>query len=155
LIKVRFLQWEYKAGEAMFFSGKSKLSQVRNMVLLLAICSLIFAVPYPLPFGEANPAYAQPASEQPANSKISFKGGPGDSLKTAVVISGAPNSMAGIAAEYYYLKQHLGRQNVDWLLRRQSVVQQDGKVYDRLELDLKGGSRKTVFFDISEFFGKL
>ena len=38
---------------------------------------------------------------------------------------------------------------------RQSVLQQQGKVYDRMDLDLKDGSKKTVFFDISEFFGKL
>ena len=46
-------------------------------------------------------------------------------------------------------------QNVDWKLTRQSVWRQQGKVYDRMELELKDGGQKTVFFDISEFFGKL
>ena len=51
--------------------------------------------------------------------------------------------------------EKFGRRNVDWNLVRQSVLQQQGKVYDRMDLDLKDGSRKTVFFDIGEFFGKL
>jgi len=101
------------------------------------------------------PAYAQPATEPSAQPRITFKGGPGDTMETAVLISGATNSIEGIAAEYEYLRQKFGRENRDWNLRRQSVFQQKGKFYDRLELDLKDGSRKTVFFDISEFFGKL
>ncbi len=72
-----------------------------------------------------------------------------------MVISGASNAVDGIAAEYRYLNQHFGRENRDWTLTRQGVLQQAGKVYDRMDLELKDGSKKTVFFDISEFFGKL
>ncbi len=61
----------------------------------------------------------------------------------------------GISAEYQFLEKEFGRQNVDWKLQRQSVLHQKGKVYDRMEIELQDGSRKTVFFDISEFFGKL
>ncbi len=86
---------------------------------------------------------------------ITVKGGPGDTPETAVVISGAADSMAGISAEYDWLAQKFGRKNVDWSLRRQSVMQQQGKVYDRMEIELKDGSRRIVFFDISGFFGKL
>jgi hypothetical protein len=100
------------------------------------------------------PALAQPATKVPAPPHITFKGGTGDTPETAVLISGARNCLEGIAAEYDYLRQKFGRQNVDWNLKCQKVLQQKGKFYDRLELDLKDGSRKTVFFDISEFFGK-
>ncbi len=103
----------------------------------------------------SGPACAQPAPESPAKPQITFKGGPGDTPETAVIILGAPNSMAGITAEYSYLGKQLGRRNVDWNLRRQSVLNQKGKVYDRMDLELKDGGKKTVFFDISEFFGKL
>ena len=72
-----------------------------------------------------------------------------------MVILGARNSVAGISAEYKYLQQKFGRENVDWMLTRQSVLKQKGKVYDRMDLEMKDGSKKTVFFDISEFFGKL
>ncbi len=90
-----------------------------------------------------------------AQPQITFKGGPGDTPETAVVISGAADSMAGIAAEYDWLAKIFGKQNVDWRLRRQTVGHNQGKVYDIMEIDLKDGSRKTVFFDITGFFGKL
>jgi hypothetical protein len=100
-------------------------------------------------------AFAQPPMKPPAQPQITFKGGPGDTPETAVLISGATNSIEGIAAESDYLRQKFGRENRDWNLFCQSVLEQDGKFYDRLELDLKDGTKKTVFFDISEFFGKL
>ncbi len=103
----------------------------------------------------SGPAAAQPAPRAADQSKITFKGGSGATPESAVVILGAPNSFAGIAAEYSYLKKTFGQENVDWNLVRQSILQQQGKVYDRMDLDLKDGSRKTVFFDIGEFFGKL
>ena len=127
------------------------------MVLVIA---LLFSLPGPpsLSTTSANPAYAQavqPAPEPPARPKISFTGGPGDTTATAVIISGAPNSRVGIDAEYYYLGKKFGQRNVDWKLKRQSVLQEKGKVYDCMEIEMKDGSKKTVFFDITEFFGKL
>jgi hypothetical protein len=124
---------------------------VFGLMLLSAICSNPAFMLIP----GSQPAYAQSSPEPSAKPKITFKGGPGDTPETAVVIVGATNSMTGISAEYYYLEKQFGRRNVDWNLRRQSVLNQKGKVYDRMDLDLKDGSKRTVFFDISEFFGKL
>jgi hypothetical protein len=100
------------------------------------------------------PASAQPAPGQAAKPKIAFKGGPGDTTETAVVILGASDSKVGIDAEYSYLEKKFGRRNYDWKLKRQGVYLHKGKVYDRMEIDLKDGGQKTLFFDISEFFGK-
>jgi hypothetical protein len=122
------------------------MAKIITAIIIAALC---------LPLNGLQAAYAQSAAKPANKSPITFSGGHGHSLKTAVVITGAPNAMAGIAAEYRFLKEKFGRENQDWLLRRQSVVQQDGKFYDRMELDLPGGRRTTVFFDISEFFGKL
>ena len=122
-----------------------------GVILLGALLS----VPVLLALPGNQRALAQPATKAPATPQITFKGGPGDTPETAVLISGAPNSIAGTAAEYDYLRKEFGRENVDWNLFRQSVLEQGGKFYDRLELHLKDGSRKIVFFDISEFFGKL
>jgi len=113
---------------------------------------------FSLPSSGAERAWAQataPAPEKPAKPKVTIKGGPGDTTATAVVISGAPNSRVGIDAEYYYLEKQYGQRNVDWKLKRQSVLREKGKVYDRMEIELKDGGKKTVFFDITEFFGKL
>ncbi len=90
-----------------------------------------------------------------AQSNITLKGGAGDTAETAVVIAGAPDSRAGIAAEYAWMEKKFGRRNMDWKLKRQSVMPQKGKVFDRMEIELNDGTPKTVFFDISEFFGKL
>ncbi len=133
------------------------MTRILCMVLGAA---LIFssASPFSLSSSETKQAYAQataPAPEKPAKPKIIFKGGPGDTPETAVVISGAPNSQVGIDAEYYYLMKKFGQPNADWKLKRQSVLHKNGKVYDRMEIELKDGSKKTIFFEITEFFGKL
>ncbi len=128
------------------------------LIILLSAALPLSILPGPsaLPlFSGVLPACAQPAPVTSAKPKITFQGGPGDKPETAVVISGAPNSMAGIAAEYDYLGKHFGPQNKFWKLKRQSLLRQDGKIYDRIEIELGDGSKKTVFFDISEFFGKL
>ncbi len=126
-----------------------------RMVFGLMVLSAFCSNPPWLLIPGNQPAYAQPASEPPAKSQITYKGGPGDTPETAVVILGAPNAMAGIAAEYSYLKKKFGRENEAWHADAPERPAEKGKVYDRMDLDLKDGSKKTVFFDISEFFGKL
>ena len=129
------------------------LCMVLGAVLLFSLSG-----PFSLPAVGAKQTYAQavqPAPEKPAKIKITFKGGPGDTTATAVVITGAPNTRVGIDAEYYFLQKKFGQRNVDWKLKRQSVLHDQGKVFDRMDLELKDGSKKAVFFDISEFFGKL
>lgn len=133
---------------------------LRTFFLVMAAIMLgaVLSGPCPLPFFGPQPACAQaapPAPQPGPKPKITIKGGPGDTPETALVISGAPNSMLGISAEYHVLEKEFGRQNVDWKLKRQSVLRQKGKIYDRMEIELKDGSKKTVFFDITEFFGKL
>jgi hypothetical protein len=126
--------------------------------LAAALLGTVILGPTSSLFPGAVSAYAQavqPTPEKPAKPKITLKGGPGDTPATAVLVSGAPNSRVGIDAEYYYLGKIFGQPNVDWKLKRQSVLQEKGKVYDRMDLELKDGSKKTVFFDITEFFGKL
>ncbi len=64
---------------------------------------------------------AAPAQEKGPGG-ISYAGGPGDAMETAVIIKGAPNSDAGVKAEYYYLEMKFGRQNSDWKLERQRLM---------------------------------
>jgi len=86
---------------------------------------------------------------------FTFSGGPGDSMETAVIIKGARNSSDGVQAEYYYLEKKFGRQNVDWKLDRQRLMGKEGKKFDMMMIILKDGAKKNVYFDITEFFGKL
>ncbi|MCX5893082.1 MAG: hypothetical protein NTW80_08955, partial [Deltaproteobacteria bacterium] len=102
------------------------------LVLAALLFGALLSDPAYLPISGNQPAYAQPAPEPSGKPKITFKGGPGDTPETAVVILGAPNSRVGIEAEYFFLEKQFGRRNVDWKLKRQSVRNIKGKVYDRM-----------------------
>jgi hypothetical protein len=77
----------------------------------------------------------------------------GSSIEKAVIIKAA-NSMEGISAEYQYLSNKYGIRGQDWNLEMQSLMQDKGKSYDVMMVALKDGTKQSIFFDISEFFGK-
>ena len=81
---------------------------------------------------------------------VQFTGGNGSSLESAVVISGAKHESDGISAEHRYLSEHFA----SWFLKRQVLVNQKGRVYDRMEITDQNGKQRSVFFDITDFFGK-
>jgi len=78
----------------------------------------------------------------------------GDSPETAVVIEDAADSTEGIDAEYEYLAAKFGERGTDWNLSMQSLVQHEGRMFDRMEVELADGTTQTVYFDISGFFGR-
>lgn len=86
---------------------------------------------------------------------VTFQGGAGGSPDTAVIIRGAADNVAGVAAEYRYLREKFGKQHQDWRLQRQALLQQAGKVFDVMHLELANGSQQTIYFDITDFFGKM
>ena len=81
---------------------------------------------------------------------VQFAGGDGSAVESAVVIRGAKHEKDGIAAEHRYLSQHFG----SWFLKRQVLVNQKNRVYDRMEITDQNGKQRAVFFDITDFFGK-
>ena len=81
---------------------------------------------------------------------VQFAGGDGSAVESAVVIRGAKHEKDGIAAEHRYLSQHFG----SWFLKRQVLVNQKSRVYDRMEITDQNGKQRAVFFDITDFFGK-
>jgi hypothetical protein len=81
---------------------------------------------------------------------VQFAGGDGSAVESAVVIRGAKHEKDGIAAEHRYLSQHFG----SWFLKRQGLVNQKSRVYDRMEITDQNGKQRAVFFDITDFFGK-
>jgi len=87
--------------------------------------------------------------------RIIFEGGPGDAMDNAIVIKGAPNNQQGIDAEYYYLEKKFGRFKVDWKLNKQRLLHKGNKKFDLMQIELKDGTRKDIYFDITDFFGKL
>jgi len=81
---------------------------------------------------------------------VSYAGGDGSSLVQAVVIKGATES-SGVHAEYVWIAQRYP----GYRRGTQSLRASDGKEYDVLEFTTASGERKRVYFDITDFFGKL
>jgi hypothetical protein len=59
-----------------------------------------------------------------------------------------------VQAEYRYLAQEFGRLGIDWELVGQGLVERGGRAYDEMHIKLADGAERTIFFDITQFFGK-
>ena len=82
---------------------------------------------------------------------ITFSGGEGASLESAVVIDGARNEEEGVLAERYWV----ARRHPGWRSLRQALLPQDDRRYDLMEFAAPDGSAQTLYFDITGFFGKM
>ena len=73
----------------------------------------------------------------------------GSSYEKAIVIE-ETSETKGVSAEYAWLKkQYPGHKVIS-----QSLSQKGGKPYDILRIETADGTKKEVYFDISNFFGK-
>ena len=83
---------------------------------------------------------------------VHFAGGDGSSQEKAVIVLGA-NESSGVQAEYLWLAAHFpGYQR-----GQQGLIQgqgQGGKSYDVLDFTTAYGTKRTVYFDITDYFGK-
>jgi hypothetical protein len=89
-----------------------------------------------------------------AEKGIIFEGGSGDSPEEAIIIKNAASHMAGISTVYLYIEEKFGKRDLDWKLISQILLAGE-KPIDRLAIELSDGSIRHIFFDTSEFFGKL
>lgn len=79
-----------------------------------------------------------------------FEGGNGSSIEQAVIIKHAKNEEEGVGAEAKWIKKvHPG-----WRKGDQALLGEKEKSFDRIEYTMPDGKKKTIFFDITEFFGK-
>jgi hypothetical protein len=85
---------------------------------------------------------------------VEFTEKSGETPEDAIVILNTKDSIEGVNAEYEYLGRKYGMRGKDWNLKLQSLVQNEGKFYDRMDLIFSDGSEKTIYFEITEFFGK-
>ena len=81
---------------------------------------------------------------------ISYAGGDGSTEEKAVVIKGG-NEETGVAAEYAYLEKH----HPGYQRGAQAAFSKGKRQYDRLSFTTAKGEQRTIFFDITDFFGKL
>ncbi|MHA1379231.1 MAG: hypothetical protein ACTSRG_12685 [Candidatus Helarchaeota archaeon] len=85
---------------------------------------------------------------------VDFIENSGESIETAIIIKNAPNHFEGVNSEYVYLSNKFGGKGKNWNLERQALLEIEGKYYDKMEIFLSEGTKKTIFFDISDFYGK-
>jgi len=83
-------------------------------------------------------------------TRISYEGGDGSSTAQAVIIKGARNESDGVRSEYSWIQQHFPGSRP----AQQGLINSNGRAYDSVTFTLANGERRTVFFDIGEFFGK-
>lgn len=86
----------------------------------------------------------------PELAAIRYEGGDGGSIETAVTIKHAKDDLMGTKAEYVWLKQTSPGSK----LVSQHLLHEGGKTFDRMELTTTDGSTRTIYFDISDSFGK-
>jgi hypothetical protein len=83
----------------------------------------------------------------PEQLLTTYSGGPGDSPSTALTIL-APDLTTAIHAEYWYLFYVFGR---NWQLgdEHRTTPNEEGRVFDQLELIFPDGARLWTFFDVT------
>lgn len=80
-----------------------------------------------------------------------FVGGSGTDIASPVVISGIQSTAVGIRAERQFVLESVG---LEAQLERQQVYHASGRSFDIFELRMADGSVRTMWFDISAFFGR-
>jgi hypothetical protein len=88
------------------------------------------------------------------SSHPTFHGGCGDTPGTAVVITGAPDYISVVAAEFQFLRKQFGQRDRDWRMVKREEYQHGGKVYDLITIEFPNEIRRMVFFDITRYFKK-
>jgi tetratricopeptide (TPR) repeat protein len=72
-----------------------------------------------------------------------------------IKITGARDHFEGIQMEYLYLKLHYGIPNDEWSKISQKLGNNGSALCDEITIRLKDGVQKSIFFDISEFYGHI
>ena len=81
---------------------------------------------------------------------VTYGGGDGRTMKTAIIVMGATNEQQGILAENAYVAQL----HPDWRSGDTALFHKMGHYYDYNMYFTKNGSKRTLIFDVTEFFSK-
>jgi hypothetical protein len=97
----------------------------------------------------ADPMPAPPVLPTPP-PHIAFSGGDGSSCRRAVVIGGASHEPEGVRAERWWIfSKHPGVK-----IDGQTTSSVGGRDFDSIEMLLPDGTRRSICFDITSFYGK-
>jgi hypothetical protein len=85
---------------------------------------------------------------------IKYKGGDGSSKENAVIILGANNEIEGVDAEYLWLEENHGEENVEWEILDQTLLDEGDRQFDILKIKFSDGKMEEYWFEITGFYGK-
>ena len=80
---------------------------------------------------------------------VVISGGDGSSLNKAIIISDC-NNTEGIKQEYIEITRRFGKHK----LIRQILLENNNRLFDKLEIKLEDDREIELYFDITNFFGK-
>jgi hypothetical protein len=100
---------------------------------------------FPWPAAQCN---AAPTSIAATTERVDE---PGLTIETAIILEGATNELNGVQAEHAYTSKRYP----DWKWRMQSLMNVGNRHYDIIELIGQKGESKTIYLDISSWFGKM
>ena len=141
------------------------MRKIGSLATLAAAAALAFApgcaTTAPAPAAPPPPAAAPPAppaaSAAPSSSSPAqylaptpFAGGDGSSVDQAVVVL-AEAEDEGIDLEHHWIFDHYGR----FRKIRGGLASADGRHFDVITVELGDHSEKTIYFDITGFYGVL
>ena len=85
---------------------------------------------------------------------IKYLGGNGSAQREAVIILGAKDEMDGVDAEYNWLEERFGKQNINWELNDQQFIDEGDTQFDVLRIKFRVGKSDEFWFDITDIYGK-
>ncbi len=81
---------------------------------------------------------------------VSLSGGDGSSFSRAIVVK-APTDRAGVDAQHDYIAKHFGK----WRSIGVKLVEHNKPLFDIMSFTTADGKKHTLYFDISNYYGKL
>ena len=84
---------------------------------------------------------------------VTYKNGNDSTKHKVVIILGAKDETEGVDAEYNWLEERFGKQNISWELNDQELINEGDIQYDVLRIKFPSGELKEFWFDISDFYG--
>jgi hypothetical protein len=89
------------------------------------------------------------------SNEITYGGGDGETIVEAVIVHGANNDLAGTIAEFQWLTERFGHKDIDWQLETHAHGRINDKEIDTIVIRLPSGAQTTIYFDVTESFGRM
>ena len=86
--------------------------------------------------------------------EIWYEGGNGESIDEAILVRGAGHDFVGTWAEFAFLNDRFGQMGRDWRLKLHAHGTYGDREIDTVRLEMPNGEQLTLYFDITESFGK-